>query len=286
MSIVKGLSFPSSRQEKNSGQARHVVPQSGQVLLITDTPASSSQFLLHALLQSQLKRETDPTNDAPTCILVSVDHDLAHISAIASRSNLNLHTCLRNRTLVFVDALSRTSHPPGGLAADPDAPESPATPGIVVCPPLADSLLPLYDVIRRAFSELTRGPALLVLGDLSTLEWIGVSSTELTRFVRAVRALAVQNQAGLVVTYHSPSAQLPIGLPVLRDLVLCADVHAEVRELSSGLSSAVSGEVALHPGFTAHDPLFVPIPREQALQYRLTDGSAIWFERGTSAGVL
>lgn len=45
------------------------------------------------------------------------------------------------------------------------------------------------------------------------------------------------------MTYHSPSAQLPIESPLLRDLILCADVHAEVRELSSGLSSAVSGEV-------------------------------------------
>lgn len=111
---------------------------------------------------------------------------------LTSRQNLNLHTCLRNRTLVVIDALSRTSHPPEGLAADPSAPGHPATPGVVVCPPLADSLLPLYDVIRSAFSELAPGPALLVLGDLSTLEWIGISSTELTRFIRAVRALAVQ----------------------------------------------------------------------------------------------
>ena len=112
--------------------------------------------------------------------------------SLTSWQSLNLHTCLRNRTLVYVDALSQTSHPPGGLATDPGAPESLATPGVVVCPPLADALLPLYDVIRRAFSELTHGPALLVLGDLSTFEWIGVSSTELMRFARAVRALAVQ----------------------------------------------------------------------------------------------
>lgn len=102
MSIVKGLSFSSSRQEKNSGQARHAVPQSGQVLLITDTPASSSQFLLHALLQSQLKRESDLTSDAPTCILVSVDHDLTHISAIAARSVcVGLHLCLDPVLIIF-----------------------------------------------------------------------------------------------------------------------------------------------------------------------------------------
>src|ERR1700753_2572329 len=108
MSIVKGLTFPPPRQEKKSGQARHAVPQSGQILLITDTPASSSQFLLHGLLQSQLKRENDPTNDAPTCILISVDHDLAHISAIAARSVcLSLHLCL-DPVLIILQRLGRT----------------------------------------------------------------------------------------------------------------------------------------------------------------------------------
>lgn len=108
MSIVKGLSFPPPQQEQNSGQTRHAVPQSGQILLITDTPASSSQFLLHALLQSQLKRENDPTNDAPTCILVSVDHDLAHISAIAARSVCpSLRLCL-DPVLIILSLLGRT----------------------------------------------------------------------------------------------------------------------------------------------------------------------------------
>ncbi|KAG8680705.1 hypothetical protein FRC09_018036 [Ceratobasidium sp. 395] len=268
--IMRGLTFA-------AGGTRSAAPQTGQVLLITDTPASSAQFLIHGLLQSQLKREAELGG----CILVSVDHELAHISAVAARSNLNLQSCLRTRSFVHVDALS-VSHPPDGLGL------ALAAPGVIVCPPLEASLRPLYDVIERAFTELAPSAVkrLLILGDISTLEWIGTPPAEINRFVRAVRALAIRNSAGLVITYHSPTLALPIESDVLRELITCCDLHAEVRELTSGLSSAVSGEVALHPGFTLPDPDFVPIPRERAVQYRLTDGGVVWFERGTSAGVL
>ncbi|CAE6480194.1 unnamed protein product [Rhizoctonia solani] len=292
LSVVKSLTFPPSRLSPTpttESNIRHFVPQAGQVLLVTDSPASSAQFLVQALLQSQLKREGESFGNARGCIIVSVDHDFAHISAIAARSNLNLSQFIRERTLVYVDALSQASQPPGNLGDGGGAPEGPpSTPGVVICPPLATSLRPLYDVIRHAFELLSPNIVgkLLILGDVSTLEWIGTPATEVSRFVRAVRALAVKNECGVTVFYHSPLRDLPIESDVLRELVTSCDVHAEVRELSSGLSSAVSGEVALYPGFTAPDPHFVAIPRERALQYRLTDAGVIWFDRGTSAGVL
>ncbi|QRV78379.1 hypothetical protein RhiJN_06394 [Ceratobasidium sp. AG-Ba] len=270
---MQNLSFPSGHNRDTS--QRHPVPQSGQVLLVTDTPASSAQFIVQALLQSQLKRESDTAGRG--CILVSVDDDLAHISAIASRSNLNLQNHLRARSLVYVDGSQLTlSH------------TTTAQPGVIVCPLIDTSLRPLYDVIECAFNDLapTAAERLLVLGDISTLEWIDIPLVEIMRFVRAVRALAVRHEAGLVITYHSPTPTLPLESDVLRDLVMSCDIHVEVRELSSGLSSAVSGEVALHPGYTYPDPHLVPIPRERAIQYRLTDNGAVWFERGTSAGVL
>ncbi|CAE6470365.1 unnamed protein product [Rhizoctonia solani] len=285
LSVVKDLTFPPSRLDPTptvESNIRHFIPQAGQVFLITDSPASSAQFLIQALLQSQLKREGEASGNGRACVIVSVDHDFAHISAIAARSNLNLAQCIRERTLVYVDALSQASQPPGNLGDGAGAPDGPpSTPGIVICPTLATSLRPLYDVIQHAFEQLSPNAfgKLLILGDVSTLEWIGIPATEVSRFVRA-------NECGVVVLYHSPLRDLPIESGVLKDLVASCDVHAEVRELSSGLSSAVSGEVALHPGFTVPDPHFVAIPRERALQYRLTDAGVIWFDRGTSAGVL
>ncbi|KAF8754535.1 Elongation complex protein 6 [Rhizoctonia solani] len=278
LSVVKGLTFPPSRlgPAPTAGNTiRHFVPQIGQVLLITDTPASSAQFLVQAVLQSQLKREGEASANTRACVLVSVDHDFAHISAVAARSNLNLSHCIRDRTLVYVDALTQAPQPLGDLADGVSAPDDRhTTAGIVTCPPLATSLRPLYDVIQQALEQLSPSATgkLLILSDVSSLEWIGIPATEVS--------------SGVVILYHSPSRDLPIESDVFRNLLTGCDVHAEVRELSSGLSSAVSGEVALHPGFTAPDPHFVPIPRERALQYRLTDAGVIWFDRGTSAGVL
>ncbi|CAE6474731.1 unnamed protein product [Rhizoctonia solani] len=195
LSVVKGLTFPPSRlsQAPTRSNIRHFVPQAGQVLLVTDSPASSAQFLVQALLQSQLKREGEAFGRG--CIIISVDHDFAHISAIAARSNLNLAQSIRDGALVYVDALSQASQPPSNLDDGVGAPDGPpTTPGIVICPPLATSLRPLYDVIQQAFERLSPNAVgkLLILGDVSTLEWMGIPATEVSRFVRAVRALAVK----------------------------------------------------------------------------------------------
>lgn len=80
----------------------------------------------------------------------------------------------------------------------------------------------------------------------------------------------------------------------------------EVRPLSSGRSGAVSGEVSqdpsyldpiernptyimqlcLHLGPVESKPSYPLITRSAALQYRLTDSGAIFFNKGTSEGVL
>jgi len=60
----------------------------------------------------------------------------------------------------------------------------------------------------------------------------------------------------------------------------------EVRPLSSGRSGAVSGELCLHLGPVESKPSYPLITRSAALQYRLTDGGAMFFNKGTSEGVL
>lgn len=76
----------------------------------------------------------------------------------------------------------------------------------------------------------------------------------------------------------------------------------EVKPLLSGRSGAVSGEVSsacqtkpflnslrqisFHPGPCVDESEFQSIPRSAAVQYRLTDTGAVFFERGTGGGVL
>lgn len=122
------------------------------------------------------------------------------------------------------------------------------------------------------------------MDDLASLEWLGFPILDLSRFLRALRALCSKTGGTLVICYHILNPSEPdILLQLL--LQLCS-YHVEVRPLASGRSGAVSGEISLHAGPSESDPTIPLTPRKSALQYRLTDGGAIFFNKGTSEGVL
>jgi hypothetical protein len=73
---------------------------------------------------------------------------------------------------------------------------------------------------------------------------------------------------------------------VLRILLQLSAYHIEVLPLSSGKSGSVSGEIALHAGVALPGTPLRVIPRSHALQYRLGDYHATYFERGTGHAVL
>ena len=51
-------------------------------------------------------------------------------------------------------------------------------------------------------------------------------------------------------------------------------------------ANALARQIALHPGAGTPLERGKPRTRDGALQYRLTDAGCVFFERGTSAGVL
>jgi len=125
---------------------------------------------------------------------------------------------------------------------------------------------------------------MVILDDISSLEWTGVSSLDLIRFIRALRSLCLKSNASLIIRHHVVTPTEPDDL--LRQLLQICTYHMDVRPLSSGRSGAVSGEIALHAGPSVDFPDFVLIPRSAAVQYRLTDTGAVFFGRGTGGGVL
>ncbi|KAK0495977.1 hypothetical protein EDD18DRAFT_1309698 [Armillaria luteobubalina] len=140
------------------------------------------------------------------------------------------------------------------------------------------------DIQCRLRSLESTPESLIILDDVSVLEWIGVSALEILRFCRALRAHCIKHRATLLIRHHLVHDKPD---QLFRDLLQLATYHVDVRPLASGRSGAVSGEVALHLGPNVLLPASVkPISRSCAVQYRLTDSASVFFERGNSRGVL
>lgn len=238
------------------------------VLLITDTLPSPASFLLHKAFASHLKSSSTTPR---TATVVSVSEDLAKWKAIASRSNINLNQQIDSGSLTYIDALSLVQPPYQNTSSS------------------SPTLRPLLDSIVNSFlsskSKTTETPErLVILDDVSTFEWIGFSLLDVSRFVRALVAACRRENATLIIRHHlTLSDELD---DLFRCLLQLSTYHLEVRSLSSGRSGAVSGEIALHLGPSTPSNSIKLIPRSSALQYRLTDTGATFFERGTGAAVL
>ncbi|KAJ6590059.1 hypothetical protein DFH09DRAFT_1074530 [Mycena vulgaris] len=265
----------------------------GVLLLVTDQLASPADFVLHRAVVEHLKpsarlhpakaEAADAPRPTPTHkgIVLAVSEDPARWRAIAAKSNLPLAApsflLLDVLTLGLrgaLDALMR-SLPPAADAADSKA-ETDA------------------DVNTQADAEANAGAdtdTLVLLDDLAALEWLGVAPAhELTRWCRALGAACRKTNATLLIRQHvlPDAAGDAEGNLLLRALREQCAFHMEVLPLASGRSGAVSGQVALHAGpGTARSGVRL-LARSAALQYKLMDGpgGAVFFERGTGAGVL
>ncbi|KAF8632405.1 hypothetical protein AX17_004846 [Amanita inopinata Kibby_2008] len=193
------------------------------VLLVTDELSSPADFLLHRSLQERLK-ESNGKDTHTRGIILSVSEGLTRWRSIASRSNVNLERHLSSGSLEFIDVLSHVSPP------------TPNTASTTV-------LRPIFDLVVKALDanegEVT-APPLVILDDISTLEWIGFPETDIIRFFRALRAACIKANATLVVRHHRVLPDEPDELFI--HLYQCCTYHLEVRGLSSGKSGSVSGE--------------------------------------------
>ncbi|KAF8576864.1 hypothetical protein K439DRAFT_1418643 [Ramaria rubella] len=284
--LVPGLSFDT---------ANSFLPSASQLLLITDHLAAPADFILHRALALHLKH-SNPKYQRHRAVLVSLASDFGHWRAIAAKSNVNLQQHMKAGSLAYVDGLSLSAY---RLPTTTPIKEGG---GYFICPPLFSasisepSLKGLYNVIAQSLWDTEAGVAeqIVILDDITLLEHIGAPIIIVTRFIRAIRVLCHRRSAALVIRAHaSPSFNfggetgMPFDSDLLRALVDACQVHVEVRPLASGRSGAVSGEIAVHKGGLATSGEGGEgRGRRAAVQYRLGDGGAVFFQRGMGAGVL
>ncbi|KAG2135463.1 hypothetical protein DEU56DRAFT_913302 [Suillus clintonianus] len=231
---------------------------SRRLLLITDQLPAPADFLLHRFLHLHLKQ-----SKIANCIVLAVSESLERWKSVASKANINV---AQNESFQFIDIFDQHPHGEGNTN---DL-----------------SLKSIYDLlsVKLSDSRINGQIPLVILDDITSLEWLGVSLLDLSRFSRALRTLCVKMDAALVVRHHIVTPPEPDAL--LQHLLQLCTYHIEVRPLASGRSGAVSGEICVHLGPGMKDTKEHFISRTSALQYRLTESSAMFFEKGTSTGVL
>lgn len=232
------------------------------LLLITDQLPAPADFLLHRFLHLHLKQ-----CKTAKCIVLAVSESLERWKSVASKANTNV---AHSESFQFVDVFDQ--HPPSQNRGEGYASKL--------------SLKCIYDQLSAKLSDSrTNGQIpLVILDDITSLEWFGVSLLDLSRFARALRTLCVKMDATLVIRHHIVTPPEPDAL--LQHLLQLCTYHIEVMPLASGRSGAVSGEICVHLGPTMKDTNEHVISRTSALQYRLTESSAVFFDKGTSTGVL
>ncbi|KAG8943049.1 hypothetical protein FRC04_003260 [Tulasnella sp. 424] len=277
--LIPGLTFP-SQQEGAGSSARSALPTGGQLLLVTDDLVSPADFLLYGAVNTFFKEHK--TGE----IVVVSSSDEAHWKAVLQKLGLNLAPHLTSNTFKLLDPSKFLEGSPNSL----------------------NPMRRLYDeinqqVLRPVDNSFT--PQLLIVDDISLLDWISTESTEVIRFIRAIKHLATSSGTGVIIRYHSTSPAKPP--PVLQHLMETCNCHVSINSLTSGRSGAVSGEVSIYlsdfpePGLgvlkllrkasfsagpTLEDKNFIGRSKAQALHYRVDSSGFKFFDRGTAGSVL
>jgi len=235
----------------------------GIFLLITDELSSPASFLLHGVLSSRLKESKGALN-----VILSVSEDITKWKTVASKSNVNVSQHQTLGSLDFVNVLDHVQSP--GTNCDARSPMT--------------NFGNLLDIVSASLERSqSKDLPLVILDDLTSLEWIGFPLLDISRFARALRAICQRANATLIIGHHIVTPNEPDDL--FRHLQQMCDYHVDVRPLQSGRSGSVSGEIALHPGASASAGTR-RIIRSSAVQYRLTDSGPVFFSKGTGGGVL
>ncbi|KAG8921311.1 hypothetical protein FRC01_000317 [Tulasnella sp. 417] len=253
--LVPGLTFP-SRSGGAGSTSRSALPTGGHLLLITDDLVSPADFLLSGAVNMFFKEHKTGR------VVVVSSLDEAHWKAVSQKLGLSLAPHLASNAFELLD-------PSKFLGSSPDT---------------QGTLRRLYDEVHQRIlrtADASTTPQLLIIDDISILEWISTEPTAVIRFIRAVRHITTSSSTGVIIRYHSTLPTNPT--PVLQHLMETCHHHVSVKSLTSGRSGAVSGEVA---GPVLEDINFTARPRAEALHYRVDASGFKFFDRGTGGGVL
>ncbi|KAI5481180.1 UPF0405 domain protein [Pseudohyphozyma bogoriensis] len=220
----------------------------GLFLLITDALEAPGTFLLSHFVAKAVR-------DGRRTVFLGLSQSFDHYSAILKKTGVQLATARDKGVFTYIDA-PPTSHDTLRL--------------------LSDALIPALEGAEQP---------LVVIDDVSSLQWSGQSVQDVARFVAGLRAVISNVGGSLVVLQHGDDLASPDSddSALFRRLFQRSDLwlHTTV------LSSQTRGELAIHRGpALAEDWGVVDRSGATALQYKLEEGGAVFHVKGLGKGFL
>lgn len=160
------------------------LPSSNEFLLITDQLSSPADFLVHKFLASHFKKSKEAK-----CLLLSLSESVTRWKVLAGKMVCRapvIHT--KSLLMKIAQNVNLTQHISSGSLVFLDGKNLPA--------PSAShntgktELRPLFDLVRFELDKWAESGCrtLVMIDDVSVLEWIGFSVVDISRFIRALYA--------------------------------------------------------------------------------------------------
>jgi hypothetical protein len=144
--------------------------QPGHLLLVTDEIASPADFLLHQAANGRLRLARMDSSTLGTIVVTSSGPEAGgRWKAIATKSGASTSTV--SELLQFVDIMSHSDSLGSPTASTPSA------------------LKKTFNQLSSMLVQSKNAGCLVILDDISVLEWIGFDAVDVGRFIRAIVAL-------------------------------------------------------------------------------------------------
>lgn len=163
---------------------------SHRLLLVTDQLPAPADFLLHRFLHLHLKQ-----TKTAKCIVLAVSESLERWKSVAAKAVRRVLASHRSKCLTVASSLQNVNVAQNGSFQFIDVFDH--------HPPLADreqgntnkiSLRTIYDLlsVMLSDSQVDGQTPLVILDDIASLEWLGFSLLDLSRFSRALKNLCAK----------------------------------------------------------------------------------------------
>jgi len=253
----------------------------GSLTLILDTLESDANFMISHYIYAALnktareneKKTANPIESEENVLLIAFAQILNHYVMVLKKMGFNLTASKEKGQFHIIDCLSNLHG--WNRQSGSDAPFQLSS----------SSLKDLYFQIKNVVSK-AKSPC-IIIDDISILYFSGTPVKDILAFFQYLRCLVEQNGGSLVILAHDDKQELEYDDEYqifVKSLIYQAGQIIQVRQMDSGYSKDVDGEISLLNGLKLQDAS--EYTENRSFHFKLSDNSVKLFPKGLSRGLL